>query len=138
MASFMSLRITSQSAGAQKPSKMKRGLLRIVFMVMVAAFVAHGCNNGGETTKAEEVNLRLQWTPYSQFAGFILALQNGYYKDEGVDVKLLAGGPDLKPHVTVANGTDQFGVGVPNQVITARANGVPLVVVAQFFQDSPN
>lgn len=84
------------------------------------------------------LRLRLQWFPQAQFAGYIVALEKGYYRERGLEVELLPAGPDLKPHQTVANGSDDIGIGVPNQVMTARANGVPLVAFAQLFQDSPN
>lgn len=86
----------------------------------------------------EHVRLRLQWIPQAQFAGFIVARELGYYRDVGLDVEILPAGPDLKPHVTVAAGSDDFGIGVINQIITARSNGVPLVAVMQIFQDSAN
>ena len=84
------------------------------------------------------VRLRLQWVPQSQFAGFIVAHEKGFYKDIGLDVQILPAGPDLKPQVTVAAGTDDIGIGVPNQVIAARSHDVPLIAIAQIFQDSAN
>ena len=85
--------------------------------------------------KAEE-GLRLEWVFQGQFAGFIVAADKGYYKEEGVDMDLRPAGPDLKPAITVATGTDTFGVGHPNQVIAARSNEVPLVMIMQFGQKS--
>lgn len=85
---------------------------------------------------AEEATMRLEWVMQGQFAGPILALDKGFYKDAGVDMKLLPAGPDLKPAVTVAQGVDTFGIGHPHQVIAARSNGAPLVQIAQFGQKS--
>lgn len=81
--------------------------------------------NAGET-------MRLEWVIQGQFAGPLVALEKGYYKEAGVEMELMPAGPDIKPGVTVAQGTDSFGIGHPNQVISARANGAPLVTVAQF------
>lgn len=80
--------------------------------------------------------MRLEWVIQGQFAGPIVALDKGYYEAEGVDMQLIPAGPDIKPAVTVAQGTDTFGIGHPNQVISARGNGVPLVMVMQFGQKS--
>jgi len=77
-------------------------------------------------------SMRLEWVIQGQFAGPLLALDKGYYKEAGVEMELLPAGPDLKPAITVAQGTDSFGIGHPNQVIAARANGAPLVTVVQF------
>ncbi len=81
---------------------------------------------------AANETMRLEWVIQGQFAGPLVALDKGYYKEAGVEMELLPAGPDLKPAITVAQGTDSFGIGHPNQVISARANGVPLVTIAQF------
>lgn len=86
------------------------------------------------TVSAE--SLRLEWFMQGQFAGPIVAQEKGYYKDAGVDMTLRAAGPDIKPAVMVATGADSFGLGHPNQIISARANSAPLVMIAQFGQKS--
>jgi NitT/TauT family transport system substrate-binding protein len=85
-----------------------------------------------------ELNLRLQWIVQAQFAGYVVADRLGYYKEEGLKVNIRPAGPDLKPLTTVAAGTDDVGLGVSNQAVLARANGVPVKIIAQIFQDSAN
>lgn len=85
---------------------------------------------------ASAESMRLEWVMQGQFAGPILALDKGYYADAGIDFSLQPAGPDLKPTVMVATGVDTFGIGHPNQIIAARANGVPLVMVSQWGQKS--
>jgi NitT/TauT family transport system substrate-binding protein len=80
--------------------------------------------------------MRLEWVMQGQFAGPIVAYDKGWYKEAGIELELLPAGPDIKPAVTVAQGTDTFGIGHPHQVIAARANGAPLVMVLQFGQKS--
>ncbi|MFO1057773.1 MAG: ABC transporter substrate-binding protein [Dongiaceae bacterium] len=87
-------------------------------------------------TASAEDTMRLEWVIQGQFAGPLMALEKGYYKAAGVDLELLPAGPDIRPAVTVAQGTDTFGIGHPNQVIAARANGAPLVTVVQFGHTS--
>jgi len=103
-----------------------RGLAATAALVTVSA--------GG--LQAADLNLRLEWIKQGQFAGELVALDKGYYKDEGVSVDLLPAGSELKPAVTVAQGSDQFGIGHPNQVITARSHGAPLVMVSEYGQKS--
>lgn len=90
------------------------------------------------TRDSNELNLRLQWIVQAQFAGYIVADRLGYYSDEGLKVNIRPAGPDLKPLATVASGTDDIGLGVSNQVAVARANGTPVTIIAQIFQDSAN
>ena len=114
-------------------AKMKY-LIILLFPIGLLLESCNSCNKPNEET----INLRLQWIPQTQFAGYIVAKQLGFYENEGLKVNLNPAGPDLKPQVTVANCSDQIGIGVPNQIISARTNGVPLVVIAQIFQNSPN
>lgn len=85
---------------------------------------------------AQAESMRLEWVIQGQFAGPLVALEKGYYKEAGVEMDLQPAGPDIKPAVTVASGIDTYGIGHPNQVIAARSNGAPLVMVAQLGQKS--
>ena len=105
---------------------------KTVLTAALAAVVGAGV---AATPMAEET-MRLEWVMQGQFAGPIVAMDKGYYADGGVDLELLPAGPDIKPAVTVAQGADTFGLGHPNQIIAARSNGVPLVMVMQFGQKS--
>lgn len=87
-------------------------------------------------TSAVADSMRLEWIIQGQFAGPVVALERGYYKEAGIDMELRPAGPDLKPAITVAQGSDQYGIGHPNQLIAARSNGVPLVMVLQIGQRS--
>src|SRR5437868_5945025 len=51
-------------------------------------------SSGGGLTK---VRFQLQWVAQAQFAGYYAAIDQGYYKDQGLDVSLLLGGPDINP-----------------------------------------
>ncbi|MFT5341426.1 MAG: NitT/TauT family transport system substrate-binding protein, partial [Paracoccaceae bacterium] len=53
---------------------------------------------------AEEVKLQLQWVTQAQFAGYYVALDKGFYKEEGLDVTILPGGPDIAPPQVLAGG----------------------------------
>lgn len=117
---------------------MKKFLTFVVILVLGAAIAFLIYSQYQNKSQRDALNVRLQWYPHAQFAGYIVALKKGFYEDEGINVNLLPAGPDIKPTTTVANGTDDIGIGVPNQIITARANKVPMTIIAQIFQDSPN
>src|SRR5690348_5267939 len=42
-----------------------------------------------------KVKLQLKWLHQAQFAGYYVAADKGYYKDQGLDVEILPGGPDV-------------------------------------------
>jgi len=108
-------------------------LAGLVAMVLFLRDHSHKRPAGLETVK-----LKLQWFPQAQFAGYLVAKEKGYFRDEGIDIEVRPAGPDIRPTQTVAQGADDLGIGVSNQVITATENGVDLVIVAQLFQDSAN
>lgn len=112
--------------------------ITFVVIVIILTIANTSCNRTQSSSNLKEVNLRLMWYAHSQFGGYVIAKEKGFYEDYGLNVNILPAGPDLKPQVTVAAGTDDIGIGVPNQIIAAQSNGVPLVSIAQVFQDSPN
>lgn len=108
--------------------------MKKIGIILLTALILLSC----KTEKKEDVlNVRLKWQYQTQFAGYIVAKEKGFYNDLGLDVRLEPAGPDLKPYLTVASGSDDIGIGVPNQIITAQSNDVPLVAIAQMMQDSP-
>lgn len=108
--------------------------MKKIGIILLAAFILFSCKT---EQKEEVINVRLKWQYQTQFAGYIVAKEKGFYADLGLDVRMEPAGPDLKPYLTVASGSDDIGIGVPNQIITAQSNEVPLVAVAQMMQDSP-
>ena len=62
-----------------------------------------------------KVKLQLQWFPQAQFAGYFAAVDQGYYKDEGLDVTILPGGVDIVPATVVAGGNAEFGISLGAQ-----------------------
>jgi len=88
--------------------------------------------------QAKPVTAALGWINNVEYAGVWLALENGYFKDEGLDVKTLPGGPNAPPPpVTVASGGAEFGYGVWLPFLDAVGRGNDFVLVAGTFPVSP-
>lgn len=85
-----------------------------------------------------KATLRLKWLPQTQFAGFYYALEKGYYKDEGIDLTINPGGPNLLTENLVATGADTFGLsGGTDSVMAAIDKGMPIVSVGVSHQVTP-
>jgi len=84
----------------------------------------------------EKVKVQLVWVKQGEFHGILNAVDKGFYAQEGLDVEVIAGGPDIKTQMVVASGAAEFGTLAPAGVIAARSNEVPLVAVMQEHQDS--
>ncbi len=75
----------------------------VVSMLLVAALLP-----GGRASAAEPVRLVLQWEHQSQFAGYYMALEKGFYRQENLDVSILSGGAHVDPVETVRSGRAEF------------------------------
>jgi len=86
--------------------------------------------------QAEQIHVQLKWKHQFQFAGFYAALEKGFYADEGLNVDLIEGGSGHHPVQELLAGDVQYAVGDAG-VLLSRADGHPVVIVASFFQHSP-
>ena len=85
--------------------------------------VAVGIGFHGQSIATENVRMVLQWEHQSQFAGYYMALDKGFYQDENLDVTLLSGGPDVNPLQLVQDGQVDFCSTMLATVLQARLNG---------------
>lgn len=90
----------------------------------------------GEDGKLTKVRLQLKWLPQTQFGGYFVALDKGYYKEEGLDVEILSGGPDIVPEQQVANGAAEIGNSWVAGLLSHQEEGFPLIEIAQISQRS--
>lgn len=81
----------------------------------------------------DEVTLQLQWVTQAQFAGYYVALENGYYEEEGLDVTIQPGGPDIAPPQVLAGGGADVMLNWMPSALAARERGLPVVNIAQPF-----
>ncbi len=88
------------------------------------------------TGTPDKVTLQLKWVAQAQFAGYYAALEKGFYKEEGLDVTVRPGGPDIVPAQVVAGGQAQFGIDWLPSTLANREQGVPLVNIGQIYQYS--
>ncbi len=80
--------------------------------------------------------MQLKWKHQFQFAGYYQALEQGFYRDAGLDVTIREGGPGIDAAEAVASGKADYGV-CTSSVLRDWAAGRRLVVLATIFQRSP-
>jgi len=97
-----------------------------------------GGDSGGDFTPLTSIKLQLQWLPQAQFAGYYVALEKGYFEEEGFDdVEIVPSGGDIVPQDALVAGDVDFAVAwVPKVLGTLEASGVELTDIAQVFQAS--
>jgi len=79
------------------------------------------------------VTVTLDWTPNTNHTGLYVALEQGLYKNEGLDVKIVQPGQGYTDQI-VATGKSEFGVSYQENVTRARAENLPLVSIAAVIQ----
>ncbi len=84
----------------------------------------------------DDMTLQLKWVTQAQFAGYYVALENGFFEEEGLNVTIRAGGPDIAPPQVIAGGGADVIVEWMPAALAARENGLPLVNIAQPFARS--
>ena len=85
---------------------------------------------------ADKVTLQLKWVTQAQFAGYYVAKDKGFYKEEDLDVEIKPGGPDIAPAQVLAGGGADVVLDWMPSALATREKGVPLVNIAQPFKSS--
>ena len=80
----------------------------------------------------------MDWYAEAEQGGNYQALAKGYYREAGLDVDILNGGPGGFPLQKVAAGVAQFALGRSDDVILAVGRGhLPLVIVCAYMEKDP-
>ena len=85
---------------------------------------------------ADDVTLQLKWVTQAQFAGYYVALDMGFYEEEGLNVTIKPGGPDIAPTQVIAGGGADVVIDWMPSALAAREKGLALVNIAQPFKSS--
>jgi len=114
--------------------------MRFVIFLGIVAFVMagslSGCGPGKQELPSQNVTLAMGFIPNVQFAPFYVALEKGYFADEGIEVGFdygwetdllkLVGGDEL-----------YFAIASGDQVVLARSQGLPVVYVMNWYRRFP-
>jgi len=121
---------------------MRRFRIAAVATSLVAAVALAACGTADQKDSPStsggvtNVKLQLQWFYQAQFAGYIAAVDKGFYKDEGLNVELLEGGVDIVPQTVLAQGRADYAVAWVPKALASREQGAQITDVGQFFARS--
>jgi NitT/TauT family transport system substrate-binding protein len=77
-----------------------------------------------------------QWSPQAQFAGYYMAYEKGMYRQHGLDLTILPGGPQNPAAEALEKGRATFATMWLSTAIERRAAGVRLLNLGQIVQRS--
>jgi NitT/TauT family transport system substrate-binding protein len=114
-------------------------LKKIVLIMLGMTLVLSGCAGNPSTKEAgtlTKIRLPMGYVPNIQFAPFYVAVQKGYFREAGLEIdfdyKFETDGVAL-----VGSGDLPFAVVSGEQVLLARAQGLPVTYVAAWYQQYP-
>ncbi|WP_134679309.1 ABC transporter substrate-binding protein [Paracoccus ravus] len=90
----------------------------------------------GAASAADDLTLQLKWVTQAQFGGYYVAKDKGFYEEEGLNVTIKPGGPDIAPVQVLAGGGADVTVEWMPAALAAREKGLPIVNIAQPFKKS--
>lgn len=85
---------------------------------------------------AQPIRLPMGYIPNVQYAPFYLAAERGFFADAGVEIEFDYA-LETDAVTRVGAGEAPFGLASGEQVLLARAQGIPVVYVLAWFQDFP-
>lgn len=86
------------------------------------------------TPKPTKAILSLDWVPNTNHTGFYVALEKGWYAEEGIDLEIQIPSDPAAALKQVAYGNTEFGVSFQEEVTIARSNDIPVVSLAAIIQ----
>jgi NitT/TauT family transport system substrate-binding protein len=116
---------------------MTKSFSRIFFVLVLAGLSVLGCRRPTQDSGLTKIVFQADWYPQPEHGGFYTAVANGYYKDEGLEVTILPGGPYVTVEQQVSAGAAQVGMGSSDKVLEANSEGQSLVAVAATMQHDP-
>ncbi len=107
---------------------------KLWYFALIILLVLTACGSKG--SKLTQVRLPLGYIPNVQFAPLYVAVQKGYFAAQGIQVMF---DYSMENDITALVGSDnvQFGIVSGEQVLLARAKGLPVVYVAAWYQQYP-
>lgn len=104
--------------------------LILVLVMMINCFALAGC--GKDTASSDElkkITLVLDWTPNTNHTGIYVAIEKGYFKEEGITVEVVQP-PEGGAEVLVASGKAELGVSFQDTMAPALVGDDALDITA--------
>ena len=109
--------------------------LILSFSLLFLVLVLSACS-GKTPPPLTHVRLALGYIPNVQFAPVYAAISSGHFRQEGLDVEIVHM-DENQAAALVASGELEFAIVSGEQVLLARAQGLPVVYVAAWYQRYP-
>ncbi len=128
---------------------MKNSTPTLLTLAVIACYTLSGCSkpdasapgagsNSAATQALIPIIVQLDWVPEPEHGGLFQAQARGWFREAGLDVTLVPGGPNALVNQRVATGQAQIGQGESVTTLLDTRKGLPLLQVAAVFQNDPS
>jgi ABC-type nitrate/sulfonate/bicarbonate transport system substrate-binding protein len=124
-------------AGAA-PSISRRQFTKNAFAVMGSGAIAAMASGLAPAVWAlEKFNFQSIWLNDPEFIGYMIAIDNGYYAAQGLNVNYMPGGPDVIPEAALLSGKADISLTNLTGAVKAWEKGAQLRIIGTQYQKSP-
>ncbi len=113
---------------------------RRTFLATTAAGMALGAMPGflRRASAATPFAFQASWINDAEFAGYFIAIDEGLYAAEGLDLTYAPGGPDVIPESTLISGTADLTLTTPDTTVKAIVDqGAPFRIIGTQYRKNP-
>lgn len=116
--------------------------MRLLALLLPLTLLVAGCSRPApEAASANapfKITVQLDWVAEPEHGGFYQAQVRGFFREAGLEVELIPGGPNAFVMQKLAGGQAQIGQADSTNTILATAQGLPVVQVGAVFQNDPS
>jgi len=115
-------------------------LNRRAFLGTAAAGIATAATPGflRRASAATPLKFQASWINDAEFTGYFVAIDEGMYAAEGLDLTYMSGGPDVIPESTLISGTADLTLTTPDTTVKAIVDqGAPFKIIGTQYQKNP-
>lgn len=122
---------------------MKTSAHRIFLIALLSFLTLAGCAKKTSTSASApaapfKITVQLDWIAEPEHGGFYQAQAKGYFKDAGLDVEIIPGGPNAFVMQKLATGKADIGQGDSTNTLLAIAQDIPVIQIGAVFQNDPS
>jgi len=122
------------------PGASVRATAALVLVILVSSCSKTGPSTSSDAPTAEapvKIRFKTDWFPQAEHGGFYEAAAKGYYKDAGLDVQIVPGGPGVIVPQLLLSGEVDLAMGRSDDVIVWAQQNLPFVIVAVYMEHDP-